>query len=52
MSAETDTDEFNETSLQIELDNSNAEQSDDTYDESLLDNNILLKIKDRMVFFK
>ena len=47
-----DTDEFNETSLQIELDNSNAEQSDDTYNESLLDNTILLKVEDREVFFK
>ena len=47
-----DTDQFNEISLQIELDNSNAEQSDDTYNESLLDNTILLKVKDREVFFK
>ena len=47
-----DTDEFSETSLQIELDNSNAEQSDDTYNESLLDNTILLKVEDREVFFK
>ena len=30
-----DTDEFDEASLQIEPDNSNAEKPDDTYDESL-----------------
>ena len=47
-----DTDKFSETSLQIELDNSSAEQSDDTYNESLLDNTILLKVEDREVFFK
>ena len=52
VSAEMDTDEFNKTSLQIEPDNSNAEQSDDTYDKSLLDNTILLKVKDRVVFIR
>ena len=31
VSAEMDIDEFNKTSSQIEPDNSNAEQSDDTY---------------------
>ena len=30
VSAEMDTDEFDKTSLQIEPDNSNAEQADDT----------------------
>ena len=49
MSAEMDTDERNKTSLQIEPDTSNAEQSDDTCDESLLDNTILPKVKDRVV---
>ena len=47
MSAEMDTDELEETSLKIEPDNGNAEQSDDTYDESFLDNNILRKLKIR-----
>ena len=47
-----DTDEFYETNLQIEPDNSNGEQSDDTYDESLLDNSIVPKAKDRVVFLK
>ena len=47
-----DTDEFYETNLQIEPDNSNGEQSDDTYDESLLDNSIVPKAKDRVVFIK
>ena len=32
VSAEMDADEFDETSLQIEPDNSNADQSNDTYD--------------------
>ena len=45
-----DADEFNKTSLQIEPDNSNADQSNDTYDKSLLDNTILPKVKDRVVF--
>ena len=40
VSAEMDTDEFDETSLQLEPDNSNADQSDDTYDNSMLDNTI------------
>ena len=35
-----DTDEFNEESLQKAPDNSNAEQPDNKYDESLLDNTI------------
>ena len=52
MSAEMDTDEFAEISLQIEPDNSNADQSDDTYDNSMLDNTILLKVKDRLVFIR
>ena len=52
VSAEMDTDEFDEASLQIEPDNSNAEQPDDTYDESLLDSTILPKVKDRVVFIK
>ena len=47
-----DTDEFNKTSLKIEPDNSNAEQSDDTCNKSLLDNTILLKVKDRVVFIR
>ena len=34
VSAEMDADEFDETSLQIEPDNSNADQSNDTYDKS------------------
>ena len=52
LSTEMDTNEFNETRLQIEPDNSNAEQSNDTYDESLLDNTILTKVKDRVVFIR
>ena len=40
VSAEMDTDEFNEESLQKSLDNSNAEQPHNKYDESLLDNTI------------
>ena len=52
MSAEMDTDEFDETSLQIKPDDSNAEQSDDTYNKSLLDNTILPRVKDRVVFIR
>ena len=52
LSTEMDTNEFNETRLQIEPDNSNAEQSNDTYDKSLLDNTILTKVKDRVVFIR
>ena len=52
LSTEMDTNEFNETRLQIEPDNSNAELSNDTYDESLLDNTILTKVKDRVVFIR
>ena len=52
LSTEMDTNEFDETRLQIEPDNSNAEQSNDTYDESLLDNTILTKVKDRVVFIR
>ena len=40
-----DTDEFEEASLQKEPDNNNAEQPDDTYNESVLANTILLKFK-------
>ena len=40
-----DTDESEEASLQKEPDNNNAEQRDDTYNESVLDNTILLKFK-------
>ena len=36
----------------MEPDNSNAEQSNDTYNESLLDNTILPKVKDRVVFIR
>ena len=50
--AEMDTDEFDKTILQIEPDNSNADQSDDTCDESLLDNTILPKVKDSVVFIR
>ena len=46
------TGEFDETSLQMEPDNSNAEQSNDTYNKSLLDNTILPKVKDRVVFIR
>ena len=52
VSAEIDTDEFDEICFQIEPDNSNAEQSDDTYDESLLDNSIIPEVKDRVVFIR
>ena len=52
VSAEKDTDEFDKTILQIEADNSNADQSDDTCDESLLDSTILPKVKDRVVFIR
>ena len=52
VSAEIDTDEFDKTILQIEPDNSNADQSDDTCDESLLDNTILSKVKDSVVFIR
>ena len=51
VSAEMDTDEFDEASLQIEPDNSNAEKPDDTYNESL-HNTILPKVKDRVLFIK
>ena len=47
-----DTDEFDETSLQIEPGNSNAEQPDDTYCKLLLDNTILPKVKDKVVFIR
>ena len=50
VSAEMDTDELDEASLHIEPDNSNAEHSDDIYNESLLENTILPKVKDRSVF--
>ena len=40
-----ETDESEEASLQKEPDNNNAEQRDDTYNESVLDNTILLKFK-------
>ena len=40
-----DTDESEEASLQKEPDSNNAEQRDDTYNESVLDNTILLKFK-------
>ena len=36
----------------MEPDNSNAEQSNDTYDKSLLDNTILPKVKDKVVFIR
>ena len=49
VSTEMDTHEFDKASIQTEPDNSNAEQPDDTYDESLPDNTILLKVKDRVV---
>ena len=52
VSAEIDTDEFDEICFQIEPDNSNAEQSDDTYDESLLNNTIIPEVKDRVVFIR
>ena len=52
VSAEIGADEFDKTSLQIEPDNSNADQSNDTYDKSLLDNTILPKVKDRVVFIR
>ena len=50
MSTELVKNEFEKTSLQIEPDNSNAEQSEDTYHESLLDSTILTKVEDRAVF--
>ena len=52
VSAEIGADEFDKTSLQTEPDNSNADQSNDTYDKSLLDNTILPKVKDRVVFIR
>ena len=52
VSAEMDIDEFDETSLQIEPGNSNAEQPDDTYCKLLLDNTILPKVKDKVVFIR
>ena len=52
VSAEIDTDEQDETSLQVEPDNSNADQPDDTYDDSLFDNTILPNVKDRVVFIR
>ena len=36
VSPEMDADEFDKTSLQIEPNNSNADQSNDTYDKSLI----------------
>ena len=39
-----DTDEFDQTNLQKESDNSNAEQSDDTHDKSFLEYTILAKV--------
>ena len=47
VSAEMDADEFDETGLQKQPDNSNADQSNDTYKKLLLDNTILPKVKDR-----
>ena len=52
MSAEMDADEFDKTCLRAEPDDSNADQSNDTYDKSLLDNTILPKVKDRLVFIR
>ena len=52
VSAEMDTDEFEETSLQTEPVNSNADQPDDIYSKSLLDSTILLKVRDRVVFIR
>ena len=53
MSTEMDTDEFDEASLQIEPDHSNAEQlDDDSLDEPLLDNAILLKVKGKVIFIR
>ena len=46
------TDEFDKTSLQIEPDNRNADQSDNTYHDSLFDNTILPNVKDRVVFIR
>ena len=46
------TDEFDEASLQIEPHYSNAEQRDDTNDKSVLDNTILPKVKDSLVFIR
>ena len=47
VSAEMDADEFDETGLQKQPDNSNADQSNDTYKKLLLNNTILPKVKDR-----
>ena len=47
VSAEMDADEFDETGLQKQPDNSNADQSNDTYKKLLLDNTILPKVQDR-----
>ena len=47
-----DADEFDKTCLRAEPDDSNAHQSNDTYDKSLLDNTILPKVKDRLVFIR
>ena len=44
------THEFDQTNLQKESDNSNAEQSDDTHDKSFLEYTILAKVKDGMVY--
>ena len=52
VSAEMDTDEFEETSLQTEPVNSNADQPDDIYSKSLLDSTILPKVRDRVVFIR
>ena len=46
------TDEFDEASLQTEPHNSNAEQCDDTNDKSLLDNIILPKVENSLVFIR
>ena len=46
------TDEFDKTSLQIEPDNRNADQSDNTYHDSLFDNTILPNVQDRVVFIR
>ena len=45
-------DEIDEASLQIAPDNSNAEQPDDTYNESLLDNIFVPKVTDRVVLIR
>ena len=47
VSAEMDADEFDETGLQKQPDNSNADQSNKKKKKFLLDNTILPKVKDR-----